>query len=87
MLQFQDDMKLYVMNERDRIMDFSSTIPQYISVIAKIALLRYCFTSVILKWSPLCILSNCIKTNSKNDIINNYYLIMIQDNIQKQKHI
>ena len=49
MFQFQDDMKLYVMNERDRIMDFSSTIPQFISVIAKIALLRYCFTSVILK--------------------------------------
>ena len=49
MFQFQDDMKLYVMNECETIMDFSSKIPQYISVIAKITLLRYCFTSVILK--------------------------------------
>ena len=32
-------------------------------------------------------LSNCIKTNIKNDVINNYYSIITENNIQKQKHV
>ena len=55
-------------------MDFLSKIPQ-------------CNTNIYQfdPQTPLYVLSNCMKINSKNDLINNYYIVLILNNFLKTK--
>ena len=52
-------------------MDVTSKIPQYNT------------NNIYQNDPPLYVLSNCMKINSENDLINNYYSILILNNFLK----
>ena len=54
----------------------------YVVNLMKLWILLQKYSSIyILKWSSPYALSNCIKTNSKNDVINDYYSIFKNKNM------